>query len=176
MVKFYTGIGDRAVPEEVLAELEDIAYILADKGYVLRTANSGGADTAFINGAKEQGGDNNVEIWIPWPSYCKGVSSSIRYMDSYVPFFDVVSNFHPAWDNCSEGAKKLLTRYLFTVTGEELADTDSYSEFLVCWTPEAIELGGVGLAINLARYSDIPVFNLADDTQKESFIEFLEDL
>ena len=61
----YAGIGARATPEEVLNEIVDIAFQLAEQGLVLRSGHADGADIAF-----EQGhglvSESPKEIFLPW--------------------------------------------------------------------------------------------------------------
>ena len=52
MTKFYTGIGSRQTPKDILNLIEDVAFKLASKGYILRSGAAKGADTAFEDGAK----------------------------------------------------------------------------------------------------------------------------
>lgn len=53
-MKYYTGIGSRQTPKDILKLMEDIAFKLAQKGYILRSGAAGGADTAW-NLAKAHG-------------------------------------------------------------------------------------------------------------------------
>ena len=38
--------------------------------------------------------------------------------------------------------------------------------FVICWTKDAKDIGGTGLAIRLARKQNIPVFNLANGVEE----------
>jgi hypothetical protein len=48
---FYTGIGARATPPEVLSLMTRAAFALLKRGYVLRSGHAIGADSAFERGA-----------------------------------------------------------------------------------------------------------------------------
>src|SRR4051794_35199053 len=59
MAKIYTGIGSRQTPAEVLALMTRIAQALDAEGYILRSGEAAGADTAFAQGATRR------EIFLP---------------------------------------------------------------------------------------------------------------
>ena len=50
MPRFYTGIGARRTPPEVLALMTRAAFALLKRGYVLRSGHAIGADSAFERG------------------------------------------------------------------------------------------------------------------------------
>lgn len=62
----YAGIGSRETPGQTLTAMEQLAHVLAARGWVLRTGLAGGADQAFYRGAVGQGA---VELYLPWPSF-----------------------------------------------------------------------------------------------------------
>ena len=47
MYKYYTGIGSRKTPENILKKFKDIATFLETKQYILRSGGAEGADSAF---------------------------------------------------------------------------------------------------------------------------------
>jgi hypothetical protein len=68
--------------------------------------------------------------------------------------------YHPAWDSCSDYAKRLHAR-----NGAILLDMNLRTpvDAIVCWTPGGRVTGGTGQALRIAAdptYA-IPVFNLA---------------
>lgn len=46
-MKYYTGVGSRETPEEILKVMEDLAFNLRETGWILRSGGAEGADTAF---------------------------------------------------------------------------------------------------------------------------------
>ena len=146
--KYYTGVGSRQTPENVLALMTLIADLLEQQGYVLRSGGAQGADTAFENGVKDQ---RNKQIY-----YAEQASPEAM---------QIASKYHPAWDRCSNYAKKLHGRNAFQVLGFDL---DTRSEFLLCWTPDgciqhserSIRTGGTGTAISIAEAHGVHVVNL----------------
>lgn len=152
MAKFhYAGIGSRETPESICERMTEIAEILEERGFVLRSGGAIGADKAFENGAKAK------EIF--------------RAEDANAASFILAEQYHPRWDRCSSHAQKLLARNGMQVLGRNLDDP---SGFIVCWTKDGKASGGTGQAIRIANAKRIPVFNLKMyDAEKELF-EFLE--
>lgn len=158
---FYTGIGSRETPPDILAKMTEISKFLASKGFILRSGGADGADAAFEAGADKK------QIFLPW----KGFNKNKSYF--YTPTqecFDLAEKIHPAWDKCSLGAKKLHARNTQQVLGEKLNEP---SLFIVCWTPKGEASGGTATAIRLAEQNHIPVFNLGKDGDLEKLREMI---
>lgn len=174
-MKCYTGIGSRNTPKEVMEQMTEIAIVLQSKGYTLRSGGADGADTAF-----EIGAGDLMDIYIPWDGFNgrKGInyksldSSSSDILDKSVLLAKtVISEGH--WNNMGFGAKKLHTRNVFQVLGDDL---NSPSDFLVCYTPLGEVKGGTATAIKLAIKYNVPVFNLGKSNGIEELNKFLETL
>jgi hypothetical protein len=144
---FYTGVGARATPVNILNLMTRIAIKLNGAGFWLRSGGAIGADTAFELGAVDK--------------------KQIFYArQATVQAMQIAANFHPAWNRCSPFAKKLHGRNAFQVLGHDL---NSPSQFLICWTPDgcithasrSYTTGGTGTAISIASAHKIPVHNLA---------------
>lgn len=144
-MSFYTGVGSRKTPQEILQQMTAIAFDLALKGYALRSGGAVGADKAFEKGA------NLKEIY-----YAKDATKEAEEIAAY---------FHPVWDRLSLFAKKLHARNAFQVLGRDLKTP---SDFLICWTPDGATThkersratGGTGTAISIADYFGVKVYNL----------------
>lgn len=145
----YTGIGSRETPPEILAKMTQIATYLASRDYYLRSGGAPGADSAFEDGA----GDKK-QIFLPWRGF-NGNKSNL--FEIHPDAFETASRIHPAWDRCSQAAKKLHARNVHQVLGCNLNDP---SEFVVCWTKDGEAVGGTATAIKLALHIGISVFNL----------------
>lgn len=145
-MKYYTGVGARDTPNNVLEMMYRIAIILHHQGYILRSGGAKGADTAFENGA---GGQKEI-------FYAR---------DATQEAMNIAALYHPAWNKCSSFAKKLHGRNAFQVLGMSLGHP---SEFILCWTPDGCVshldrnwgTGGTGTAISIAWANGIPVENL----------------
>ena len=147
MDKFYTGVGSRNTPKDILAEIVTIASKLDNLNYVLRSGGAKGADLAF-----ELSCDN----------------SEIFYASDSTPEAEAIaSKFHPAWNKCNAYARRLHGRNAFQVLGRDLKTP---SKFLICWTLDGcirhvdrtIRTGGTGTAISIADHYGVKIFNLAN--------------
>lgn len=156
---YYTGVGSRKTPEGIIEYMKSLATWLEIHGYVLRTGDADGADAAFRNGC------DRAKVY--------------KAKDATEQAKQIASQFHPAWDKCSEFAKKLHARNAFQVLGDDL---NTPSKFLVCWTPDgcesheqrSINTGGTGTAISIASANNIPVFNLSNSLH--IFYDYLVEL
>lgn len=174
-MKCYTGIGSRSTPKEIMDKMTDIAIVLQSKGYTLRSGGADGADTAF-----EIGAGDLMDIYIPWNGFngreginyksLDNITSDIR--DKSVELAKSVIN-EGHWNNMSYGAKKMHTRNVSQVLGDDL---NSPSDFLVCYTTNGEVKGGTATAIKLAIKYNVPVFNLGKSNGIEEFDKFLETL
>jgi len=153
MQQAYAGIGSRKTPGEVLEIMRHVAVLMAEQGWVLRSGGADGADSAFEEGCRQQGGE--MEIFLPW----KGFNSNPS------PLFDlpamgealaVASDIHPAWNRTSQGAKKLLARNIFQILGKDL---ESPSSVVIAYTTGG---GGTGFALSVADFFGIPAINIHD--------------
>ena len=143
---YYSGIGARKAPKDILSLMYCIAKELSDRGYTLRSGGAVGSDTAF-----EEGSNNRCTIFSAKDATKEAIALS--------------KMFHPAWDSCSDYAKKLHGRNAQIILGLGLDDP---SDFVVCWTPEARKVGGTGNAIRIAESKGIKIFNLAKISDRES--------
>ena len=152
MNKFYAGIGSRETPSTILALMTRIAHRLRLRGYILRSGGADGADSAF-----EAGAGTAKEIYLPW----RGFNGNRSPLHSPSPAaMQMAAQFHPAWERCSPGARKLHARNCYQMLGTDLRTP---VDFVVCWTPGATGSGGTGQALRIARAHDIPVFDLGGD-------------
>lgn len=149
---FYTGVGSRETPNDVMKVMYKFAQKMALHGAVLRSGGADGADTAFEWGCDKMQGKK--EIYLPWQGF-NGRSS--QFIKPNEEAMHLASEIHPAWDRLSSGARKLHARNMHQVLGMNL---ETPSAFLVCWTAGGKPIGGTRSAIVLAHQVGIPVFNL----------------
>lgn len=150
-MKYYSGVGSRKTPNHIVQIMVQIAHILQSRGYILRSGGADGADRAFEIGAADK-----ADIF-----YANQATQAAA---------DIAKQFHPAWNRCSQYARKLHARNAFQVLGINL---NTPSKFLICWTPDgceshaerSIKTGGTGTAIS--GHYNVPVFNLANTASLE---------
>lgn len=169
---YYTGVGSRSTPDDILGLMEQTARALSEDGWVLRSGGADGADTAFESGASQS------NIFIPWPGF-KDYEDPAREKPA-ARAYTIVSDVHPAWYKLSNPAQKLHARNAHQVLGEDL---ETPSSFLICWTPDGAgciedcseDTGGTATAIRLADRLDIPIKNLANPSARASVKDYCGD-
>jgi hypothetical protein len=140
-MKKYAGIGSRETPDYILALMRLFAKQLAGLRYELHSGGARGADKAFEEACKEAKGA--YRIWRPEHATPKSM--------------ELAEQFHPAWDRCSETAKKLHARNGLILLGSNLKEP---VKFIICYTQDGLESGGTGQALRIARYLRIRAYNL----------------
>lgn len=149
---FYTGIGARSTPAGILSIMTRFAYAAEKLGYTLRSGGAKGADSAFEAGVIFP---INKEIYLPWPKFNDNTSILCAQTPAA---FAMAAKYHPAWDKCSDTARKFHARNCYQILGLSLTTPVN---FVVCWTPEGKVTGGTGQALRIAIDHDIHIFNLA---------------
>ena len=170
--KYYTGIGSRSTPKEILKLMRKIAYKMAIEGYILRSGGAEGADTAFADGwgdaySEDLNSDGissrKAEIYLPWNGFNAQYSTQEgRMVLDYSKAANIVKDIHPTWERLNQAAQTLHSRNAHQVLGKDL---QTPSKLVIFWAPEVNKSikGGTATAVKLARKHNIPVFNLADD-------------
>lgn len=162
-MRYYTGVGSRQTPANVMTIMMRTALRLTDQGYALRSGGAVGADSAFEAGVTVAAAK---EIYRPMGDRSKpGIHDYPAEL--WTEASQIAGSLHPAWHRCSGYAKGLHTRNVFQVLGQDLKTP---SEFLLCWTPDAAkseatctrDTGGTATAIRLADRQGIEILNLAD--------------
>lgn len=148
-MKFYAGIGSRKTPLELKDTIYELAQLLHNKNYILRSGGADGADLYFQDGS----GDLN-EIYIPWKGFNGSTSELYECSDEAM---EVAKKYHPNWGRLSQAARKLMARNCYQVLG---VDLKTPVEFIVCWTANVGIMGGTGQALRIAKDYGIPVYNL----------------
>lgn len=173
--KVYAGIGSRETPMHILQVMGHIAGELALRGWTLRSGAADGADTAFEKGC--DAAEGKKEIFLPWQGFNgRSTTPSVVVADRLETFVTAKAHaeyFHPAWDRCSSGAKKLHTRNVFQIGGSDLAST---VDMVVCWTAGGQRGGGTGQALRIAEHLEVPIFDLAVPGIIEDLWAFVKEL
>ena len=157
----YAGVGARATPRAVLADMTVMAAWLARTGWHLSSGGADGADTAFAAGAPAE----QRTIWLPWRGYyghrgpdCRALSEA-----ELSACMEIAAPLHPAWERCSPAVRKLHARNAAVLLGEAL---NRPVDACVAWSPDGRTEGGTGMAIRIAEDRGIPVFNLGSMTPR----------
>ncbi len=181
---FYTGVGSRDTPPEILTMMMLIGFKMAESGYILRSGGAKGADSYFYYGAIQwlmktvPTGKDFANIYLPYNGFNRNTKDDLS--DAFSVFTDyplheaavhLASKIHPAWDRCSDFAQKAHGRNCFQVLGHEL---NKPSRILFCWAPPLSNgevKGGTATAWKLAGIVGIKRINLAI---REEFLRTLE--
>ena len=159
----YAGIGSRETPPDVLTTMTDLATELAARGWRLRTGGADGADTAFAEGCPAA----LRTIYLPWPGYngLEGDDTVVLGAREREWAEQYVARFHPAWHRCRRGAQALHARNAAIIRGARL---DRPVDAVVCWTRNAVPVGGTATGIRMAEAAGVEVINLARFTQTQA--------
>lgn len=150
---YYTFVGSRETPVEILDIIFKISASMALKGYILRSGGANGADAWAEKGCDSVNGKK--EIYLPWRFFNGNLSS---FYDVSEKALQLAETIHPSWQYLKHGARLLHGRNCYQVLGLNL---DKPSKVLICWTKNGEKIGGTRTAMVLAENNNIPVFNLA---------------
>jgi len=178
---YYTGIGSRKTPRDILEQMNEIAMLLADRNWILRSGGAPGADTAFESGCSVVKGKK--EIFLPWKNFNNNNSNLYNVSQTAEAVSCKIWNetFPDSWKHIRRPVQLLMSRNVHQILGEKLKEPSS---FVICWTPDGVETqqkrsgktGGTGQAIALANNIGIPVFNLFNAPALEKLFKFIEHL
>lgn len=185
MAKFYTGVGSRDTPEEVLKLMRRIGFRMAQLGYTGRSGLADGADRAFYDGfcqyerqtKRPKGGFVN---YLPWLGFNGGTMQNpcnvnTPTMANYRDAMEIASELHPAWGRLTRGPRALHTRNIYQVLGHDLKTN---SKVLICWAPRVTPngvfvKGGTNSAVKLAWENGISIYNLWVPEQRAKLLALL---
>lgn len=126
----------------------DLAMLLRENKYTLRSGGAKGADQAFAYGA---GKDCQI----------------IRPNDEIPTWaFQTVEKFHPAPDRLSPYTTRCHARNAMIILGE---NKNKPVDFVLCWTPAGKLRGGTSQGIRIAQAYGIDVYNLGDENNSDVF-------
>lgn len=161
--QYYTGVGSRETPAEVLQVMHDLAVKMNEIGLTLRSGHAKGADQAFESRA------NAFDVYLPKNGFLgryAGTNGSKRYVDAqqipnYVQAKQILKEtLDPNHFSRLNGfSLQAHTRNVYQVLGDDL---NTPSEVLYCWTEKGAEVGGTATAIKLAKRYGVKVVNLGD--------------
>lgn len=182
-----TGIGSRETPPADLALMTKIAKAIEERGGKGRSGGAGGADLAFERGFTDPA---NIAVYHPWKGFLpKDMTEDdvTAYLGRKRPSagpgapimlgsavearaMEMAAHYHPAWDRCSQGAKRLHTRNMPQVLGETL---EAKASLVVAWTVDGKATGGTGQALRIAADLGVPVANLKNLDERRELLSAL---
>ena len=170
----YAGVGSRETPLDAqndMYDMYDIAWVLAEEGWWMRSGGAKGADQAFYDGCMEWADETEdrpqMTIYLPWEGMNNlglGVdreggygSHKISPVDQLPLLEETAKQFHPAWGNLRHGGRKLMARNVAVMLDW---DQEHTVDAVICWTKGGKIAGGTGQALRIAKERGVPVFNL----------------
>ena len=168
----YAGIGSRETPVEAQRQMFGVAQDLAPQ-WLLRSGHADGADQAFEEGCISAKG--KMEIFIPWLNFNGAPNNDPRYIrpKATPDLAEYAASFHPAWKQCSDPAKLMHMRNVCQILGQY---GDEPVDMVICWTRGAKGGGGTGQAIRIANFHNIPVFDIASQSNARRLCEFVTEI
>lgn len=178
---YYTGIGSRSTPNDVLVLMDEIAHVFARAGLVLRSGHAKGADETFEFGAFD--GYGRSEIYLPQDGFnglrvLDEIEGRIVFPRPLTSAHRIAKEHHPAWDCCKPYVRALHARNVHQVLGQN-PDHPVLSSGIVCWTPDGSldgqgpKCGGTGQALRIATAYGVHVTNLARSEHREMAEQWL---
>jgi hypothetical protein len=178
----YTGIGSRKAPRDVLEKTYTLGYLLAKRGYKLRSGRAMGMDEAFEAGCTKYEkviGILMKEIYLPWDGFRKTETtlSGGEYIQSDIEAETcgellVSKKILRGYGVLKSSIKRLFSRNVYQVTGQDSA----YSDFVIYWClpdEDNRPTGGTRVAVELAKSLGIPTYNLCVKEQSEALYKRL---
>ncbi len=181
MTRYYTMIGSRGTPLEIMELMTKFATKACEFDYVGRSGGADGVDSCLEEGFKlfkktypNVSGTDYLEIYLPWKDFNGRNSSEEGYYT--LPFMsnkgqaqDIAEKIHPAWERCSQGAKKLHTRNVYQLLGQNL---NTPSRFVICYAKPKNDgtdgvKGGTATAVQLGIKNGVDIINLYHDKHRK---------
>lgn len=182
---YYTLIGSRKTPKDIM----ELMVRFAEKGchfnYIGRSGSADGSDECLEVGVKRYLSLNELpegflgsylECYLPWKDFNGRDSSmsgyyTLSWMDNKDKAEKIASEVHPAWCKCSQGAKKLHSRNVYQLFGQDL---NTPSRFILCWAEPKYKdrrteevKGGTGTAVKLGIDNGVEIINLYWEDQRK---------
>lgn len=182
---YYTLIGSRETPGDIMELMTKFAEKACSFRYIGRSGGADGSDSCLEEGVKAfqskmtlapTSGSEFMEIYLPWKDFNGRDSAmsgyyTLAWMDNKHEAEQIASEIHPAWDKCSQGAKKLHSRNVYQLLGQDL---NTPSRFILCWAKpkdkdrknEYVQ-GGTGTAVKLGIDNGVEIINLYWEDQRK---------
>lgn len=200
---FYTGVGSRETPPEVVSVMEDAAFRLARLGFTLRSGKAGGADAAFQRGmqeyyetldkdSQEEYRARLAEIYIPWDGFASDSIDLWDYWDcplSYIDYMfpdqedartDLVKEIHPNFEALKKkrGAFALHSRNVHQVLGINVLAPrpSSFCLYYASEDKQGNPKGGTATAVKLSKKYNVRTLNLNTPERLEILERFLKSM
>lgn len=163
MSRYFTGVGSRNTPPEIIDVMVQIGFHLSNRYYTFRSGDADGSDRAFYKGFLQAGG--NMEIYLPWNgfngSFEDDVFINTPKLDNYDKATEILKEVLPYYDNLKDSHRSLHTRNVYQVLGRRLNEPSDLCVYYAEPTGKNGHVkGGTNTAVQLCKLYDVPSFNL----------------
>jgi hypothetical protein len=149
MNKIYAGVGARNTPENILLEMENIAKMLCNNGWVLRSGGAKGADYSWENGC-------NIidplkkEIFLPekLDIYSEEILNKAK---------KIAIKHHGNWSALSKYGRNAMIRNVMIVLGSDL---NTPVNFCIYWRDPELKYGGTKHTISVCKTHNIQTIDM----------------
>lgn len=164
----YAGIGPRKTPQATLEIMTHVGIQMEKYGFLLRSGGAIGADQAWAKMVSRK------EIFIPKQKRY-GQQGIVVDPDSlaYLTAQEIAASQHRKWHDLDDFSKKLFTRNVFILLGEDLS---MHADLVLYGDNKRVTQGGTGHSLRVARMYGIPCFNICDNKDQKYIEVFIEQL
>lgn len=151
----YAGIGSRRTSPETLEVMTEVARLLAEQSWILRSGNAEGADAAFEAGAPV----HLLESYLPWAkdSVPHGIVHDSPEMAKLMQTTYTTESGTPWSPTMKRAVTQLMTRNGNQIFGTDFSEP---SDVVICYTSHGDPVGGTRQAMKLADLAGVPILNL----------------
>lgn len=176
--KYYTGIGSRETPTDILELMSKIAYKLAQQGWYGRSGSAGGADLAFEAGFMKASQDGTslggFTGYLPWDGFNGHQEDQFHSLRGNCKAAAIIAEeTHPAWERCSRGVRSLHTRNVYQVLGNDLNTPSNLCLFYAQPIGKSGQVkGGTNTAVKICIEEHTCCDNLYDIITYNKYLEW----
>ena len=194
---YYTMIGSRSTPDDVMKLMTKFAEKACKFNYIGRSGGADGADSCleegvenYLRSCEKSCPEHFIEIYLPWKDFngrdsLGGGYYTLPWMDNKQQAVNIASEIHPKWSldlkvesgeipkpknwkPMKQGAKHLHTRNVYQLLGQDLSTP---SRFVICYAePKGKEghvKGGTATAVKLGIDNGVEIINLYHEEQRK---------
>ena len=175
MNKKIACIWARDTPEDVLQIMEELWSLLVLNDFEIASWNAVWADEYFAKGWNKVD-SSKVTLYVPWYNLNKHLVvewnkvidyNSIITNDKREEIDWYLSQVHRNWSKVKDYVRLLHRRNYWIIEN---------SLCVICYTVDWTDRGGTWIWIRLAKLFWIPVFNLFYESEKDSFLQYINNL
>lgn len=175
MNKKIACIWARDTPEDILQIMEELWSLLVLNDFEIASWNAVWADEYFAKGWNKVD-SSKVTLYVPWYNLNKHL---VVEWNKVIDYNSIITNekreeidwylsqVHRNWSKVKDYVRLLHRRNYWIIEN---------SLCVICYTVDWTDRGGTWIWIRLAKLFWIPVFNLFYENEKDSFLQYINNL